>query len=108
MILFLVCRVSVSGSGGRAVLEAGGMIALTPLLGFLIAEGYLNFGGGEKDLFLLIPWMVWSVVYFVLFLIFWRRKLSLPRGCGYAAAGATGALALIYGIILIWPGGILG
>jgi len=30
-------------------------LALTPLLGFLIAEGYLNFGGGEKDLFLLVP-----------------------------------------------------
>ena len=82
--------------------------ALTPLLGFLIAEGYLNFGGGEKDLFLLIPWMVWSVVYFVLFLILWRREFSINKGCDYAAVGATGALALIYGVILIWPGGILG
>ena len=55
-------------------------LALTPLLGFFIAEGYLNFGGGEKDLFLLIPWMVWSVVYFVLFLILWRRKFSITKG----------------------------
>ena len=83
-------------------------LALTPLLGFLIAEGYLNFGGGEKDLFLLILWMVWSLVYFVLFLILWRRKFSIKKGCDYAAVGATGALALIYGVILIWPGEILG
>jgi len=83
-------------------------LALTPLLGFFIAEGYLNFGGGEKDLFLLIPWMVWSLVYFVLFLILWRRKFSITKGCDYAAVGATGALALIYGVILIWPGEILG
>ena len=83
-------------------------LALTTPLGYLIAEGFLNFGSGEKDLLLLIPWMVWSVVYFVLFLIFWRRKLSLPRGCGYAAAGATGVLALIYLVMLIWVGGILG
>ncbi|MFB3142004.1 MAG: hypothetical protein ACE1Z2_04255 [Acidobacteriota bacterium] len=83
-------------------------LALTPLLGFFIAEGYLNFGGAEKDLFLLIPWMVWSLVYFVLFLILWRRKFSITKGCDYAAVGATGALALIYGVILIWPGGILG
>ncbi len=83
-------------------------LALTPLLGFLIAEGYLNLGGGEKDLFLLIPWMVWSVVYFVLFLILWRRKFSITKGCDYAAVGATGALALIYGVVLICPGGILG
>ena len=83
-------------------------LALTPLLGFLIAEGYLNIGGGEKDLFLLIPWMVWSLVYFVLFLILWRRKFPIKKGCDYAAVGATGALALIYGVILIWPGEILG
>ena len=83
-------------------------LALTPLLGFLIAEGYLNFGGGEKDLFLLIPWMVWSVVYFVLFLILWRRRFSIKKGCDYAAVGATVALALIYVVILIWPGEILG
>ncbi len=83
-------------------------LALTPLLGFLIAEGYLNFGGGEKDLLLLIPWMVWSVVYFVLFLIFWKRKFSIQKGLGYAAGGATGALALIYVVMLIWFGAILG
>jgi hypothetical protein len=26
-------------------------ILLTPLWGYLIADGYLNFGAGEKDLF---------------------------------------------------------
>ncbi len=83
-------------------------LALTPMLGFLIAEGYLNFGGGEKDLLLLIPWMVWSLVYFVLFLILWRRKFSIKKGCDYAAVGATGALALIYVVMLIWVGGVLG
>ncbi len=83
-------------------------LALTPLLGFLIADSYLNFGGGEKDLLLLIPWMIWSLVYFVLFLVFWRRKLSIKRGCGYAAAGATWVLVVIYLVLLVWSGGILG
>ena len=83
-------------------------LSLTPLLGYLIADGYLNFGGGEKDLLLLLPWMVWAVLYFVLFLIFWKRKFSIQKGCGYAAGGATGALALIYGVMLIWFGAILG
>ncbi len=83
-------------------------LALTTPLGYLIAEGFLNFGGGEKDLLLLIPWMVWSVVYFVLFLIFWKRKFSILKGFGYAAGGATGALALIYVVMLIWFGAIRG
>jgi hypothetical protein len=83
-------------------------LALTVPLGYLIAEGYLNFGGGEKDLILLLPWIVWSVVYFVLFLIFWKRKVSILKGFGYAAGGATGALALIYVVMLLWFGAILG
>lgn len=33
-------------------------LALTPLLMFAIADGYLNFGSGEKDLFMLLPWML--------------------------------------------------
>ena len=83
-------------------------LAVTPLLGSLIAAGHLNFGGGEKDILLLIPWLVWSAVYFVLFLIFWRRKFSIQKGCGYATGGATGALALIYVVTLVWFGAIVG
>ncbi len=91
----------------RLILSIAPLVLTTPL-GYLIAEGYLNFGGGEKDLLLLIPWMVWSVVYFVLFLIFWKRKFSIQKGCGYAAGGATGVLALIYVVMLVWSVGILG
>jgi hypothetical protein len=30
-------------------------VLLTPVWGYLIADGYINFGGGEKDLLLGIP-----------------------------------------------------
>lgn len=38
-------------------------LALTPIWGYLISDGYLNFGGGEKDLLLLLPWLIWSFIY---------------------------------------------
>ena len=66
-----------------------GPLAVTPLLALLIAEGYLNFGGGEKDLLLVLPWILWSLVYGIVFAACWGRKLQLRRVLSYAAGGAT-------------------
>jgi hypothetical protein len=38
-------------------------LLLTPVFGFLLADGYLNFGGGEKDILLVIPWTFGSLLY---------------------------------------------
>ena len=65
-------------------------LGLSPGFFYLIAESYLNFGGGEKDLLLLIPWLVWSVLYAVLFVIFWVKGWPPRRSCAYAVGGATG------------------
>lgn len=83
-------------------------LALTPLLGFLIADGYLNFGGGEKDLLLLIPWILWSLLYLIFFLASWWRKTCITRGLAYSVGGATGVLAIVYVILLVWFSGWLG
>lgn len=83
-------------------------LAATPLLGFFIADGYLNFGGGEKDILLLIPWILWSLLYLIFFLASWWRKVSITRGLAYAVGGATGFLAFVYVILLVWFSGWLG
>lgn len=83
-------------------------LALTPLLGFFIADGYLNFGGGEKDLLLLVPWIFWSLLYLIFFLASWWTKVSIMRGLAYAAGGATALLAIVYVILLVWFSGWLG
>lgn len=77
-------------------------LALTPLLMFAIADGYLNFGSGEKDLFMLLPWMLWSLVFALsAFVLWWRRwphRRALVRSAwmGLAALGvAGGALVAI-------------
>jgi heme O synthase-like polyprenyltransferase len=51
-------------------------LLLTPAFLFLIAEGILSFGAGEKDLVLVIPWFVWSVLFLIAGLTLWKKNLS--------------------------------
>ena len=58
----------------------------TPLLALLIAEGYLDFGGGEKDLLLLLPWILWSLAFLVFSAVFWCRRVPgvIVKSCGWS------------------------
>ena len=38
-------------------------LALTPLLVFLLADGYINLGGGEKDVLMALPWLLWALLF---------------------------------------------
>ena len=83
-------------------------LALTPLWGYLIADGYLNFGGGEKDLLLLIPWILWSLLYLVIFVVSWLKRLPMKRGLAYSAGGASVVLVLVWLVLFVWSSGLLG
>ena len=76
----------MSGKGTRFACCPRG---IAPGIAYLIAEGYLNFGGGEKNVPWLIPWLAWSVLYAVLFVIFWVKGLLSERSFASAAGGAT-------------------
>ena len=79
-----------------------GPLAVTPLLVLLIAEGHRNFGGGEKDLILVLPWILWSLVYGIVFAVCWGRKLPLRRVLFYAAGGATVLVVGAWVGLLVW------
>ena len=83
-------------------------LALTPLWVYRIAKGYLNFGGGEKDIILVIPWLVWAVLYAVLFVIVWVKGLLARHGFASAAGSATGLCVVLWLALLLWPAGWLG
>ena len=83
-------------------------LALTPAFGFLLAEGYVNLGGGCKDILMLIPWIVWALAYFVGSLVFWWKGAPIFRAVLSAAAWATGFLALLFVILLISQARYLG
>jgi len=74
-------------------------LALTPVFVWLVAEGLLNFGGGEKDILLAVPWMLWSVIFFFHSMFFWYRGYPLAKALFGAMLGATG-MVLVLGLIL--------
>ncbi len=68
----------------------------TVLFGWLTMEGHLSFGGGEKDVFLLIPLLLWSVVYFCSFVVLWRRRWPPGKWLGWSAGIATVAIVVAW------------
>ncbi|MGR9072183.1 MAG: hypothetical protein ACU833_03850 [Gammaproteobacteria bacterium] len=71
-------------------------LLIMPLLGWLIAEGRLNFGGGEKDVLLLFPWLVFSVVYLAAFIVCRIKQKSVSAGIGISALFSAGFLACLW------------
>ena len=75
------------------------LVAIVPLLLTLVfvwlISGPLSLGGGEKDLFLAVPMLVWSVMFFAAILVLGWRKVPIGRSAAVAAGIAT---ALLVGI----------
>lgn len=76
---------------------ARGLIALlplllTPLLVHVLAEGYFDLGGGEKDLVLVLPYFLWSFLYAACSLELWRRGWSIGPSMTRSALLATAGL----------------
>jgi len=75
-------------------------LALTVLCAALLMEGVLNLGGGEKDIFLAIPLLVWSAAFFVTYLVTARgQTVRALRPLGKAALVATGLLAIVWALL---------
>jgi hypothetical protein len=76
-------------------------LGLTPILVHLIGDGYLNFGGGCKDVMLIVPWTVWSLIYLIISIVGWRKHWSIAKGIVCSVIGATGLLALLFLVLLV-------
>ncbi len=52
-------------------------LLLSPAFLFLITEGILSFGAGEKDVFLVVPWVIWSVLFLIVGVALWKKIQSI-------------------------------
>jgi len=101
-----------AGHGSRAsrivvsILIASVPFAATLLFGYLIAESVLNFGSGEKDLFLVLPALLWSLIFALALLVFRLRGARIARSTARAAIVATVLLVLAWLglLVLVTPG----
>ncbi len=84
------------------------LVGVTPLLltflfAWLVMEDYLSFGGGEKEIFLAVPPLIWSFLFLVCYLVLWWRRLAPGRSVVVSSAIATGLVALawvvLYGVM---------
>jgi len=76
-------------------------LGLTPLWAWLIMEDYLSFSGGEKDIVILIPWILWSLIYAVVGIVMWVKGSSLKRSVLWSCGFSTALLLLIWVVLLI-------
>lgn len=77
-------------------------LLLTPVFGFLLAEGHLNLGGGEKDLLLLLPWLLWSILFILCGALLRKRPVSYGRWLGTSLAYSFGIIALLWAALLAY------
>lgn len=82
-------------------------IAVAPLsssllFAWLVMEGHLNFGSGEKDVFLTIPLLLWSGIFLLGELTLWLQGFALSRSVTVSAGLATGLTALAWVVLFIF------
>lgn len=73
---------------------------LTPVWGYFLADGTINLGGGDKDIFVLIPYLLWSVLYLVSGVFF--LKCSIRRMTGEALLYSLGIMLALWAGIFIY------
>lgn len=85
------------------------LLAVAPLLlsmlfGWLVMDGYVDFGGGDKDVFLVAPLLFWSLAYLCCYVTLWWRRSSLVRMFALSAGLATGFLVISWLALLgiVW------
>jgi hypothetical protein len=90
------------------IVTAFAPLLLTPALGWAINNGTFNFGGGEKDIILLVPWLVWAIGFATAALVYWSRRTDLGPSLLRAAVWATGVLlvaGLAFALLALGWGG---
>ncbi|MEN8160073.1 MAG: hypothetical protein ABFS41_08385 [Myxococcota bacterium] len=68
-------------------------LLLVPAFGFLIAEGHLDLGGGDKDIVWVFPYAAWSLLYALSSVVLW------VRGWPLSAAARRSALVAVLGVL---------
>ena len=81
-------------------------LLLTPALIYALAEGVLDFGGGEKDILLALPWLIWSLAFAICSFVLIYRRWELGRWIVRSALVAT---SILVGLgIVVYAGSYLG
>ena len=88
------------------IMTALAPLSLSPILLLALAEGHADFGGGEMDAVILVPWTLWSLVFGITALVLWSREWPFLRSL--AGSALAGIVALLIGGLILAMTGSLG
>jgi polyferredoxin len=71
-------------------------MVVTVIIAWSVMSGLISFGGGEKDIILILPVAIWSILFAVASLIMWARDATLA-----SASRIAGIAAIIVLFVLI-------
>jgi len=91
---------SSSASALQRLVTALSPLALCLVSGWLVTAGLLGFGGGEKDVFVILPLALWSMVFAVASLAMWAGGASLSKATRVSALIALGVLAVSFALLV--------
>jgi len=81
-------------------------LLLTPAIIYGLAEGVVDFGGGEKDIMLALPWLIWSFVFAMCSLVLIYRRWDIRR---WTLRSALISTTVLFGLgVIAYAGGFLG
>ena len=66
------------------------------LFAWLVTEGHVSFGGGDKDVLLVFPVMAWALIYLVASSVLWARHARIKRMASVGAMVATSVLGVAW------------
>lgn len=89
-----------TSSAVRRLATALAPLALCFVVGWFVISGPLGFGGGEKDIFLVVPLAIWSLVFALSSLVMWAGGASLARSSKVSALVAVGVLAAAFATLV--------
>ncbi len=69
-------------------------LLLTALFAWLVMDDRLSFGGGEKEIVLAVPLVIWSLAYLGCYGVLWWRRATVARSVAISSVLATGVVAV--------------
>lgn len=82
-------------------------IAVVPLLaslgfGWMVMEGNIDLGGGDKDVLLVAVLLLWSGIFFLSKLTLWLQGFALGQSVSVSAGISTGLTALAWVVLFVF------
>jgi hypothetical protein len=81
-------------------------LLLTPVLGYVLTEGVLNLGGGDKDILWAFAWAIWSIAFAISSIFLINRNWAVDKWALRSTIASTGVMLVLW--LLAFAASVLG